>query len=114
MMEIIYPVSHPIVDRDFLAKYSRVACITRAEGSCRTGPPADRNVLKTFDRMCPTIGWESVYIPEMAEALRLAVLIKLPADIVVGQDAVDDRLDALDDVLPHDPDEELDEAGGEG
>lgn len=38
----------------------------------------------------------------MAEVLRLAVLIKLPSDILVGEDAVDDRLDALDDVLPHD------------
>ena len=55
-----YPVSHPIVDRDFSDKYSRVASVAMAVGSCRTGPPADWNVLKTFDRICPTIGWELV------------------------------------------------------
>ena len=58
--ESLYPVSHLIVDIDFSAKYSRVASVAMAVGSCRTGPPADRNVLKTFDGICPTIGWESV------------------------------------------------------
>ena len=56
----MYPVSHPIVDRYFSAKYSRVASIVMAVGSCRIGPPADWNVLQKFDRICPTIGWESV------------------------------------------------------
>ena len=56
-----YPVSNPIVNRDFSAKYSRVASVSMAVGSCTTGTPADQNVLKTFDRICPTIGWESVY-----------------------------------------------------
>ena len=40
-----YPVSHPIVDGDFSAKYSRVASVAMAVGSCRTGPPADRSVI---------------------------------------------------------------------
>ena len=54
---IVYPVFHPIMDRDFLAKYSRVASIARAIGSCRTGPPANRKVLKTFNKIYFTIGW---------------------------------------------------------
>ena len=65
----VYPVSHPIMDRDFSAKYSRVASVAMAVGSCRTGPPADRNVLKTFDGICPTIGWESVYFSRKAADL---------------------------------------------
>ena len=38
----------------------------------------------------------------MAKILWLAVLIIPPSDIFVREDAVDNRLDALDDVLPHD------------
>ena len=38
----------------------------------------------------------------MAEVLGCAVLIKLPSDILVCEDTVDDCLNALDDVLPHD------------
>ena len=66
-----YNVSHSIQDRYFLAYYSIIASLARALGNCRTHPPADGNVLKIFDRICPTIGRESVYLTYTVKILKV-------------------------------------------